>query len=128
MEGLTRYLALIAEASRPGGLEPASLTRCKVRSMRPKVFCVGFHKTGTKTLAAALRLLGYRVTGPNWTKEVDIATTASSRAMALVDQFDAFQDNPWPLLYRELDTRCPESKFILTTRDADRWITSVSRY
>lgn len=96
--------------------------------MRPKVFCVGFHKTGTKSLAAALRLLGYRVTGPNWTNEADIATTAYSRAMAVVDQFDAFQDNPWPLFYRELDAHYPESKFILTTRDVNHWIASVRRY
>ena len=26
-----------------------------------KVFCIGFHKMGTKSLAAALKMLGYRV-------------------------------------------------------------------
>lgn len=93
-----------------------------------KVFCVGFHKTGTKSLAEALRILGYRVTGPNWTIEPDVATTALSRALAIVDHFDAFQDNPWPILFRELDDRYPGSKFILTLRDTDEWLASVSRY
>lgn len=96
--------------------------------MRSKIFCVGFHKTGTKSLAAALRVLGYRVTGPNWTTDPDIATTALSRAITLIDRFDAFQDNPWPVLFRELDEQCPGSRFILTVRDADDWIASVSRY
>lgn len=96
--------------------------------MKPKVFCVGFHKTGTKSLARALRVLDYRVTGPNWTNEPDIATTALARACAIVDAFDAFQDNPWPVLFRELDARYPGSKFILTIRPADRWLDSVRRY
>lgn len=92
---------------------------------RPKVFGIGFHKTGTTSLAEALRLLGYRVTGPNFVGEPDIATTALTRAMALVPRFDAFQDNPWPLLYRELDAAVPGSRFVLTVRDPDRWLASV---
>ena len=30
-----------------------------------KIFCIGFHKTGTKSLGLALGILGYKVTGPN---------------------------------------------------------------
>ena len=29
-----------------------------------KVFCIGFHKTGTSSLGAALKILGYKVCGP----------------------------------------------------------------
>jgi len=93
--------------------------------MKPKVFGIGFHKTATTSLSNALSCLGYRVTGPNWVDHPDIAATVSEMAFDLVRKFDAFQDNPWPILYRELDQRFPGSKFILTLRPTDEWIKSV---
>ena len=66
---------------------------------RPKVFCVGFHKTGTKSLGAALATLGYRVAGPRGTLDPQIATNALPLALRLAGDFDAFQDNPWPILF-----------------------------
>jgi hypothetical protein len=95
---------------------------------RPKVFGIGFHKTGTTSLAAALNVLGYRVTGPNWVDEPRIAELVHELAFDLVPQYDAFQDNPWPLLYRELDERYPGSKFVLTVRDPQEWMTSAKRH
>jgi len=89
-----------------------------------KVFCIGFHKTGTKSLAAALTRLGYRVTGPNGVNDPEIARNVYAMAFDLVERFDAFQDNPWPLLYKELDRRCPGSKFVLTIRSSESWIRS----
>lgn len=96
--------------------------------MKAKVFGIGFHKTGTKSLAKALGILGYRVTGPNGTRNPNIADSAQTLALSLLDHYDAFQDNPWPLLYRTLDARCPNSKFILTLRPETEWIASVVRY
>ena len=96
--------------------------------MRSKVFCIGFHKTGTTSLAVALKQLGYRVTGPNGVNDPYIEKNVLSMAYDLVEQFDAFQDNPWPIIYRELDTRYPGSKFILTLRDSESWIKSQVRH
>jgi hypothetical protein len=93
-----------------------------------KVFCIGFHKTGTTSLAEALKVLGYRVTGPNGVKDPNIAENVLSMAYSLVDKYDAFQDNPWPIIYKELDSRYPDSKFILTVRDAGSWIRSQTRH
>ena len=95
---------------------------------KPKVFGIGFHKTGTTSVAEALRTLGYSVTGPNGVDDVDIAAMVRDMAWRLVEQYDAFQDNPWPLLYRELDERYPGSKFILTPRPSEDWIRSVVRH
>jgi hypothetical protein len=95
--------------------------------MKPKVFCIGFHKTGTTSLELALIKLGYRVTGSFGTKDPDIAGKVHAMAYAMVDQFDAFEDNPWPVLYQELDQRYPGSKFILTRRPAEAWIQSQLR-
>lgn len=92
--------------------------------MTSKVFGIGFHKTGTKSLAKALRILGYRVTGPNGVHDPDISKNVHELAESLVPKFDAFQDNPWPIIYRELDAKYPGSKFILTTRSSSSWIKS----
>ncbi len=92
--------------------------------MTKKIFCIGFHKTGTKSMASALRILGYRVTGPNGVKDKNISSNVYSMAYDLVGKYDAFQDNPWPIIFKELDIKYPNSKFILTIRDSDSWIKS----
>lgn len=93
-----------------------------------KVFCIGFHKTGTTSLAEALQVLGYRVTGPNGVRDPDIATKVRPMAWELVEKYDAFQDNPWPILYRELDQRYPGSKFVLTVRSTESWMRSQLKH
>ena len=96
--------------------------------LEPKVFGIGFHKTGTTSLGLALERLGYRVCGKLGVHRAGIAQEALALAWARLDDCDAFQDNPWPLLYRQLDARCPGSRFILTIRPRDRWIESVCRH
>lgn len=94
----------------------------------PKVFCIGFHRTGTSSLGEALRMLGLRVCGSVATEDPDVASRVHEIAFALLDQYDAFEDNPWPVLWRELDARRPGSRFILTIRPADAWVRSVVRF
>ena len=96
--------------------------------MKSKVFCIGFHKTGTTSLANALEQLGYRVTGPNGVHDPEIATNVLPMATELVEQYDAFQDNPWPIIYKEMDARFPGSKFILLLRDSQSWIRSQVKH
>ena len=95
--------------------------------MKSKVFCVGFHKTGTTSLAVALKKLGYRVTGSFGTKDADISEKVHRLAFEKALEYDAFQDNPWPILYQELDNKFPDSKFILTRRSSESWILSQVR-
>src|SRR5262245_42873555 len=97
-------------------------------SNRPKVFGIGFHKTGTSSLSAALQQLGYRVTGPNGAMDPDISRNAAEIVRSMVPLYDAFRDNPWPLFYKELDVRYPGSKFILTIRPSSEWFASVVRH
>lgn len=98
------------------------------RSLKAKVFGIGFHKTGTKSLGHALGLLGYRVAGPIGAQNPGIAQQAVAIALAHATDYDAFNDNPWPLLYKTLDATFPGSRFILTVRDEQRWLRSVLRY
>lgn len=104
------------------------LRRLRYGRPRQKVFCVGFQKTGTTSLQYALSLLGYRVAGVFSVRDLDGPEQMRDRALDLAKQFDAFGDNPWAVLFRDLDAAYPGSKFILTTRDPDQWYASACRH
>lgn len=65
------------------------------------------------------------MTGPNAVAEENISAASWERAKRLIDRFDAFRDNPWPLLFRELHAYRPDSRFILTIRPTKGWVASV---
>ena len=97
-------------------------------SIKQKVFCIGFHKTGTTSLASALTHLGYRVAGNQGVDDPDIANKVQAIADALVGEYDAFEDNPWPILFKELDRKYPGNRFILTLRSPESWIQSQLKH
>ncbi len=100
---------------------------------RPKVFCIGRNKTGTTSLARALRELGYKV-APQKPAELlteDWAVRSFGKLVRFCRRFDAFQDTPFSLnfTYAALDQAFPGAKFILSIRrDADEWFDSVLRF
>ena len=96
--------------------------------MDTKIFCIGFHKTGTTSLGKALRILGFKVKGSFGVNDPDISEKVYELFPPIVEQYDAFQDNPWPILYKELDEQYPDSKFILLERDPDAWLRSQIRH
>ena len=96
-----------------------------MKNKLPKVFGIGFHKTGTSTLGKALEHLGYSVAGPQTSYAKHLLAGDKRPLFDLVPTYDAFQDNPWPILYRELDEMNPGSKFILTYRAESKLIKSV---
>lgn len=104
--------------------------------MPTKVFCIGFQKTGTSSIGAALSVLGYRVHNGfrfNQPGKVQIEPPVSLAKLAdialpVVPRFSAFQDNPWCLLFRELDEAFPGSRFILTRRARRDWYQSLRRH
>ncbi len=89
-----------------------------------KVFGVGWAKTGTTTLGECLRSLGYNHYGRNLSLVPDIARGQLDRVMLLAAAHESFSDWPWTRLFRELDQAFPGSRFVLTTRDPDRWLSS----
>ncbi len=92
-----------------------------------RVFGVGLSRTGTTSLAAALRSLDYHTTH----YKLSVLCRAPDGALALnlwkVAQFDALTSIPIVRFYPELDQAFPGSKFILTTRDAESWAASMWR-
>ncbi|MGY0392942.1 sulfotransferase family protein [Bizionia sp. KMM 8389] len=100
-----------------------------VVNKQTKVFILGFQKTGTTSLEHALQFLGYRVYGgdKNLMKIADATDLKQYIKQTLVD-WDAAQDMPWPLFYKELYEVYPDAKYILTVRDSQKWIRSVVTY
>jgi len=93
----------------------------------PKVFCIGYVKTGLTSLAKALSILGYR--------SVQFLRTASEPKEGWVEfiinrNYDAFTDYPlWMKdVYSRLDKVIPNSKFILSIRDKQSWMNSYYNY
>jgi hypothetical protein len=95
-----------------------------------KVVVVGLSKTGTSTLKVMLSGLGYTVCGPR----KDLLTRVRAGDIAAIDpvldQYDAFEDWPWPLTYRYVLERYGDrAKFILSTRGSfEQWYTSLIKH
>ena len=94
----------------------------------PLIAGIGLAKTGTKTLAEALRLLqihpriGFE---PAALKEFS-ETGSTVRAEAALIGREACADWPWPLMPEAIDAAHPGSRFILTRRkDAASWVRSL---
>lgn len=95
----------------------------------PKVFGIGLNKTGTRSLAAALRILGYRTLHKGDAATSALVERAVDESMPLLsyigEKFDAYFDvralvEQFPLA----DEQYPGSKFILSTSALEPWLDS----
>ena len=103
--------------------------------VKEPVFGIGMHRTGTRSLCAYLNLLGYRAL--HWPEQYENELGRhirenGDRMLVLLDpifqEYDAFADVPFPGLYRELERRFTQARFILTTRSAESWWRSLVRH
>ena len=96
---------------------------------KQKVFVISFGKTGTTSVSHALQELGYRVAGSysNIIPNPNIQNLWDYGEKCL-NKYDAFQDFPWCLFYKELYERFPQGKFIFLTRDSKSWYKSLIRH
>lgn len=99
----------------------------------PKIFCIGRNKTGTTSLAAAMKNLGYRV-GREYDGQLlmeDWGQRDFRRLIQYCHSADAFQDTPFSndYTFQAVDAAFPGSKFILSVRDSpEQWYQSLLRY
>lgn len=94
-----------------------------------KIFGIGLNKTGTTTLRDCLLALGYSVKGFDRRLTYRAIDGDLDALFESCGSYDAFQDFPWPLIYRQLDERYPGSKFVLTTRrNSQVWLDSQKRH
>lgn len=100
---------------------------------RRKFFCIGMNKTGTTSLARALKNLGI-IVGNQGRAEMlihDWARRDFRRIIRFCHTAQAFQDVPFslPYTFQALDMRFPRSKFILSVRDnPEQWYASLTRF
>lgn len=97
---------------------------------RRKVFGIGFNKTGTSTLGACLRRLGYNHVSHSSAMLAAYAAGDFDSVIAETRKYDSFEDWPWPLMFRQYyaeygDDAC----YVLTVRSsAEAWIESLKKH
>nr|XP_039248431.1 uncharacterized protein LOC120326239 [Styela clava] len=99
-----------------------------------KIICAGLQKTGTKSLAEALRILGYNVHDifeqffyekELWDKVLDNTATISDYQRVL-ENVDAVTDWPALAVWEQIVQAFPDAKVILTVRSSeDEWYESM---
>jgi hypothetical protein len=97
---------------------------------RFKVFGVGLNKTGTSSLGRALSTLGYRHLRRQprffrWCQKGRFRDIFEEIA-----PFEAFEDWPWPLMYREIYAEYgDQARYILTRRKSPEiWVKSLKKH
>lgn len=94
-----------------------------------KVFGIGLPKTGTTTLGYCFKEFGFNHRSFDMDLAVQIKRNELENVVAEVRKYETFEDWPWFLIYRELDQRFPNSKFILTLRrDTETYVASLRKH
>ncbi|KAJ7453868.1 P-loop containing nucleoside triphosphate hydrolase protein [Mycena latifolia] len=114
-------------------------TKPTARSVPMKVLVLGFCRTGTASMRAALKVLGYGnphhiglvMSNPAqvaaWNAAIDAKFEGKATVYgrvewdALLGEFQAVADVPGILFAEELVRAYPDAQVILTTRDPERW-------
>lgn len=91
---------------------------------RPKVFGLGLSRTGTRSLTAALHVLGLDTVHYPIDEDTFRAMSTGKLDFGILESFDGITDITVSPYYAELDELHPDAKFVLTTRDEDAWIQS----
>lgn len=89
---------------------------------KPKIFGIGLSKTGTTTLAAALKTLG--MTTLHFTNPLTCALVSDLD----LHLFDALTDTPMCLAFEKFYYMFPASKFVYTIRPLVTWTHSMMRH
>lgn len=97
----------------------------------PKVFCIGYLRTGSTSLGAALESMGYNHASYDDALYRKFYLKKDTQKLIEYARFyDSFDDKPWihedmiPILDREF----PASKFIYSARKEESWLESFNRW
>lgn len=98
-----------------------------------KIFCISFQRTGTTSVGQFFKDHGFEVAGYHKTRST---TWSTLRFLGKYEDIfkskdfkkhQVFEDNPWfeEDFYKILFHKFPRAKFILFTRDSDKWFDSM---
>jgi len=97
-----------------------------------KVLYTSLHKCGTSSFGVFAKSLGFKTIGPYRVNDVEFVEKLKRHELEqlfeVADKFEAFQDHPWPLFYKEFDERYADLKFIHWYRDPDEWYSSALKF
>ena len=101
-----------------------------------KIFVLGYNKTGTKSLAKALEILGYNVlhTGESddfigFLDKIGNNLHMQRDILSGMDMYDCYIDYPIyePTVFSHIVDEYPDSKYISLTKNLDGYVDSVLR-
>ena len=103
---------------------------CRRPRKGPKIFCIGFNKTGTTSLGMALAILGYDHCSYNPKVERYYLKGRLDKVLEYTSRYESFDDSPWLKegLIPVLDKNFPGSKYIYLERDELSWKGSYTRF
>ena len=99
-----------------------------------RIFGIGLTRTGTTSLTAALRILGYTTCHfpDDAATRAEMARFLRERPrrlrLSVLDDVDAATDTPIACAFAALDSGYPGSRFILTVRERASWLSSCARF
>jgi hypothetical protein len=95
---------------------------------KTKIFGVGLSRTGTLSLSRALEMLGIETRHYPNDPRTQEELKRGRYELSVLKKVQALTDITVAPFYAQLDGSFPGSKFILTTRATDDWLTSVENH
>jgi hypothetical protein len=95
-----------------------------IQAPKPKVFGVGLSRTGTRSLTNALQILGFNPVHYPLDPDTYHEIANGQYDLTLLKHHDGITDITVAPFFAQLDKMYPDSKFILTVRDKERWLRS----
>jgi hypothetical protein len=107
---------------------------------RDKIFCIGYNKSGSSSLAYSIQELGFSLMDlsagerllPSYTKSNLYSTDIFSKELlSFSESADLFKDVPFslPNVWRIIYDGYPDAKFILSVRDSsEQWFKSITNF
>lgn len=93
-----------------------------------KIFGLGLSRTGTRSLTAALHVIGIDTVHYPIDDDTFRALTTGQLDFELLDAFDGITDITVSPYYAQLEQMHPDAKFVLTTRDEETWLKSCKNH
>ena len=114
-----------AEVDRYAGAHRA---RWPAREDEAKVFGLGLSRTGTRSLTAALHVLGIDTIHYPIDEDTFRAIASGSFDFSLLRSFDGITDITVSPYFEELEKKYPDAKFVLTVREEESWLRSCANH
>ena len=93
-----------------------------------KVFGIGLSRTGTKSLAGALNLLGIRTKWYPQDPQTYYELVMGQYRLSILKSYQGLTDTPVVPYYPQFDQLYPGSRFVLTVREKDAWLRSCAKH